>query len=62
MFALHKKFLTRRYFLGLLDLLLSPLDFGLGVFCICKGLRKLGLFCFKLPLRRLELLAKLLEL
>ena len=62
MFALHKNFLTHRYFLGLLDLLLSPLGFGLGVFCICKGLRKLGLLCFKLPLRRLELLAELLEL
>ena len=41
---------------------MSPLGFGLGVFCICKGLCKLGLFCFKLPLRRLELLAELLEL
>ena len=62
MFALHKKILTRRYLFGLLDLLLCPLGFGLGVFYICKGLRKLGLFCFKLPLRRLELLAELLEL
>ena len=62
MFALHKKFLTRRYLFGLLDLLLCPLGFGLGVFYICKGLRKLGLLCFKLPLRRLELLAELLEL
>ena len=62
MFALHKKFLTRRYFLGLLDLLLSPLGFGLGVFYICEGLRKLSLFCFKLMLHGLELLAELLEL
>ena len=62
MFAMHKKFLTCRYLFGLLDLLLCPLGFSLGVFYICKGLRKLGLFCFKLMLRRLELLAELLEL
>ena len=62
MFALHKKFLTRHYLLGLLDLLLCPLGSGLGVFYICKGLRKLDLFCFKLMLHGLELLAELLEL
>ena len=62
MFALHKEFLTCRYLFGLLDLLLCPIGFGLGVFYICKGLRKLNLFCFQLMLRRLELLAELLEL
>ena len=62
MFALHKEFLTRRYLFGLLDLLLCPIGFGLRVFYICKGLRKLGLFFFKLMIHGLELLADLLEL
>ena len=62
MVALHKEFLTRRYLFGLLDFLLCPLSFGLGIFYTCKGLRKLGLFCFKLMLHGLELLAELLEL
>ena len=62
MFALHKKSFTRCYLFGLLDLLLCPLGFGLGVFYTCKGLRKLGLFCFKLILHGLELFAELLEL
>ena len=62
MFASHKEFLTRRYLFGLLDFLLFPLGFGLGVFYTCKGLRKLGLFCFKLMLHGLEPLAELLEI
>ena len=62
MFALHKEFLTRRYLFGLLDLLVCPLGFGLGVLYICKGLRKLSLIFFKLLLHGLELLAELLEL
>ena len=62
MLALHKECLTRRYLLGRLDFLLGLFGFDLGVFYSCKGLRKLGLFCFKLMLRGLELLAELLEL
>ena len=62
MLALHKECLTRRYLFGCLDFLLGLFGFGLGVFCICKGLRKLGLFCFKVMLHGLELLAEVPEL
>ena len=62
MFSLHKKILTRSYFLGLLDFPLCPLGFGLGVFYTCQGLHKLGLLGFKLMLHGLELFAELLEL
>ena len=62
MFALHKELLARCYLLGLLDLLLCCLGFGLGVFEIRKGLRKLGLFRLQIMLHGLTFLAEVLEL
>ena len=62
MFALHKELLTRCYLFGLLNFLLCLLGFGLGIFHIHKGLRKLDLFHLQIMLHGLELLAEVPEL
>ena len=62
MLALHNECLTRRYLLNRLNFLEGLLGFGLGMFCVFEGLRKLGPLRLRVMLQGLILLDKLLEL
>ena len=62
MLALHKEFLTRRYLLDRLKHLEGLVGFGLGIFCILKGLRKLRPLRLRVTLQGLVFFDEILEL
>ena len=62
MLALHNECLTRRNFIGRLNLLKGLLGFGLGVSSALEGLRKLGLLCLRVMLQGLIFFDEIPEL
>ena len=62
MLALHNECLTCRYLLHRLNFQEGLLGFGLGIFHVLEGLRKLGTLCLRVTLEGLVLLDELLEL
>ena len=62
MFALHNEFLTQSYLLDRLKQLEGLVGFGLGIFCILKGLRKLRPLRLRVTLQGIVFFDEILEL
>ena len=62
MLALHNEFLTRRYLLDRLKLLEGLVGFGLGIFCVLKGLHKLRPLRLRVTLQGIVFFDEILEL